>query len=402
MKRKVLLFVLAMYFCIGLCSQPALAHLTHEQLIEEVTDDQGVVYGCYNQDGYLCAGVIGYTDELAAQVIIPAEVNGYPVVSIEMNAFEGSSLNAIVMGENVKTISSEAFLDCTELARLVLTPVLRNFSNDCVSGCTALTEIVMENSDFFKTMDGVLYEKKTGGKLTLTAYPAGKTETSFTLPADVTYLSHTDFTPFGANPYLEEILVEEGSMYTSIDGILYSEEGAVLEAYPSGKKDSEFTIPDMVTEIAPFAFCETIYLKSLTIPDTVTSVGDWTHGYGSFGLDHREEPMEDFMAYCSEDSICYQKIVYKNWEDKTCYHVNINGTTATALSQKAEDDTVETAPTKGTETKSDSKKEDADTAASADKSAEKETGSLGKQIVAIIAILMIAGAAVVVLMKRKK
>ncbi len=61
---------------------------------------------------------------------------------------------------------------------------------------------------------------------------------------------------FGAVVTLTDITVSEGNTaFSSIDGVLYSEDGTVLIAYPSGRMELEFTVPDFVTAIGDYAFC---------------------------------------------------------------------------------------------------------------------------------------------------
>ena len=72
---------------------------------------------------------------------------------------------------------------------------------------------------------------------------------------------------------LTEICVSENSPYLSVDdGILYSKDKSVLYMYPSGRENVEFTVPDFVSSIAKGAFENALYLKKITIPDTVLDI----------------------------------------------------------------------------------------------------------------------------------
>lgn len=73
---------------------------------------------------------------------------------------------------------------------------------------------------------------------------------------------------------LTEIAVSENNPYLSeSDGILYSKDKSVLYMYPSGREDTEFTVPDFVSSIADGAFENNLYLKKITVPDTVLDIG---------------------------------------------------------------------------------------------------------------------------------
>jgi len=63
------------------------------------------------------------------------------------------------------------------------------------------------------------------------------------------------------NPYL-----------SSIDGVLFNEDGTVLVQYPTGSKARRYTIPSSCKEIAEyaFAFARPVELRELVIPPSVT------------------------------------------------------------------------------------------------------------------------------------
>jgi len=60
--------------------------------------------------------------------------------------------------------------------------------------------------------------------------------------------------------------------YSSQDGILYNKDKTILIAYPAGKTDKTFTIPDSVTSIVHYAFRDCTSLTSVTIPNSVTII----------------------------------------------------------------------------------------------------------------------------------
>ena len=71
---------------------------------------------------------------------------------------------------------------------------------------------------------------------------------------------------------LQSINVSEGnSNYLSCGGVLFDKSKSVLIKYPEGEKDTSYIIPDGVTSIGDFAFMYCESLKSITIPENVTS-----------------------------------------------------------------------------------------------------------------------------------
>lgn len=96
--------------------------------------------------------------------------------------------------------------------------------------------------------------------------------TSMEIPASVTAIGTLDASTLGAGRNLTGYFVDEkNTAYTSVDGILFSKDGTVLVAYPQGKNDTSYSIPESVTCIASDAFGGS-RLTSVTIPESVTSI----------------------------------------------------------------------------------------------------------------------------------
>ena len=85
---------------------------------------------------------------------------------------------------------------------------------------------------------------------------------------------------FSACNRLTSIEVDENNVYyKGIDGNLYSKDGKILVQYAIGKTDISITIPDSVTSIGDYAFSYCTSLTSIEIPDSVTSIGDYAFSY---------------------------------------------------------------------------------------------------------------------------
>lgn len=96
--------------------------------------------------------------------------------------------------------------------------------------------------------------------------------TSMEIPASVTAIGTLDASALGAGRNLTGYFVDEkNTAYTSVDGILFSKDGTVLVAYPQGKNDTSYSIPESVTCIASDAFGGS-RLTSVTIPESVISI----------------------------------------------------------------------------------------------------------------------------------
>ena len=104
------------------------------------------------------------------------------------------------------------------------------------------------------------------------AFPKPQMLTSVVIPDSVTNIS---MPAFYACPLLSDINVSENNQYyKSIDGNLYTKDGKNLIQYAMGKTDTSFTIPDSVTSIGDWAFACCWNLTSVEIPCSVTSIGN--------------------------------------------------------------------------------------------------------------------------------
>ncbi len=229
-------------------------------------------------------------------VIIPSEINGYPVTSIGSYAFSYcDSLESVTIPDSVTSIGDDAFSNCTNLASITVDENNMNYSSDEY---------------------GVLYNKD---KTTLIQYPIGNKRTSFEIPDSVTSIGSYAFyyctslasveipnsvTSIGANAFsycdslesvtipdsvksigdsafcgctgLTSITVDEANKYYSNDenGVLFNKDKTSLIQYPIGNPIAEYEIPYSVTSIGSHAFSYFTGLTSITIPDSVTSIGD--------------------------------------------------------------------------------------------------------------------------------
>ena len=94
--------------------------------------------------------------------------------------------------------------------------------------------------------------------------------TSITIPNSVTSIGIA----FDWCKKLTQINVDTANtVYSSVNGVLFSKDKTELIRYPEGKADTSYAIPNGVTSIGYWAFCDCYSLTSFTIPDSVTSIG---------------------------------------------------------------------------------------------------------------------------------
>jgi len=158
----------------------------------------------------------------------------------------------------VTVIGDRAFSDCTRLTSITIPESVTSIGDGAFSGCSSLVSITVdEDNSSFTSLDGVLFTQD--GK-TILAYPAGKAETEYIIPDSVTSIGNRAFYRCYS---LESIIIPDG--VTSIGDGAFSGCSSLVS----------INIPDSVTSIGDWAFSVCSSLTSITIPDGVTRIGNF-------------------------------------------------------------------------------------------------------------------------------
>jgi len=199
-------------------------------------------------------------DRYVGDIVIPDEVSHdgvtYKVTEIADATFNLASLiTSVTLGNNIRKIGLVAFCNCTGITEMIFPESVRTVGMAAFLGC--------ENLSFVKLNEGL--ETLQGGSF------SGCGLTEITIPSTVTKIENG---VFGLNYDLEEIIVAEGNTRFSVaDGVLYSSDLSTLYCYPGGKADEEFTIPSTTTTIYENAFEGAGLLKSVAIPESISTYG---------------------------------------------------------------------------------------------------------------------------------
>ena len=78
---------------------------------------------------------------------------------------------------------------------------------------------------------------------------------------------------FGSGSIREFNVSADNSIFSSTSRVLFNKNKTTLIQYPSGNVNTSYTVPDSVTEIGSPAFIGGLYLQSVIIPDSVTTLG---------------------------------------------------------------------------------------------------------------------------------
>ena len=248
------------------------------------------------------ATITGYTGT-ATELVIPDEIDGYPVTYIENGAFRGNtSITHVTLPETLQYIGSGSFSGCTGLLTLTLPDsVLMIFKSgfygctslkevyvgagfecldlDCFPGCTGLERIIVsEDNPYYQSIDGIVYSKDLAA---CCLCPEGKTG-SITIPETVnmvmnyTFLNCAGVTEVRIPDSVTSIGMDAFSGCSGLTAVMIGNGVTSIGSYAFSECSglTTVTIPESVTIIGNDAFSECSGLTTVTIPESVTSIED--------------------------------------------------------------------------------------------------------------------------------
>lgn len=135
--------------------------------------------------------ITGYTG-YGGDVTIPGTIDGLPVASIADGAFyNATSVNSATIPDSVTNIGSSAFYACWYLTTVTIGEGVASIGAHAFGCCRRLTAIsVATNNSTYSTLAGVLFNRS---QTTLIEYPEGKPGTAYTVPDSVTNIADYAF-----------------------------------------------------------------------------------------------------------------------------------------------------------------------------------------------------------------
>ena len=168
-------------------------------------------------------------------------------------AAHAKEITSAVVDEGIVYLGRFAFYGCENLTSVSLPATLKNIGSAAFFGCKSLTTVTLPKN---------LYEFSTG------TVPDGKGSTNMV-------------GLFGQCTALTEIKVADGNeKYKAVDGVLYVYFSTKwrLAAYPAGRTNASFDVPEQTPIILLGAFADCVHLKNVVLPVTcgeIQNSGFW-------------------------------------------------------------------------------------------------------------------------------
>jgi len=267
------------------------------------------------------ATIVGFVQAPSGDLLIPSEVDGYPVTGIRNWVYECPcdsepdlpsyhALTGVTIPPGVTHIGYGAFWECENLSVVNIPDSVTHIDEYAFWRCgitsitipasvnqiawnpfvgSALTRFdVSPLNPVYEQINGVLFDKQ---QKTLVSYPSAK-KGPYVIPEGVTSIGErafyecsgitnltipASFDSIEWNPFVGGAISGfdvslDSSIYEQIDGVLFDKQQKALVSYP-GAREGSYVIPDGVTGIGSLAFYECGGITTVTIPGSVTTIG---------------------------------------------------------------------------------------------------------------------------------
>lgn len=243
-KRKILAFGIILCMLFALATMPASAE-TEGYYTYTVSNGE--------------ATITGADSSISSDITIPDTLGGYPVTSIGDSAFfDCENITSITIPNSVTSIGSGAFSYCLNLESVTIPDSVTSIGYSAFSFCENLTSISIGNG--VTSIEFSMFE--------------GCPFTNISIGNSVTNI---DNQLLMCLPNLTGIEVSQNNQtYSSKDGVLFNKDKTTLVFCSKGKTGS-YSIPNSVTSIGDWAF-ESCHLTSIGIPNSLMSIGDYAFG----------------------------------------------------------------------------------------------------------------------------
>jgi len=180
------------------------------------------------------------------------------LTSIQNYAFLGTGLTKLVLPEGVTEIGVYSFASCQSMTSAVLPQSLTVIAERAFQSCIALEDLTV--SDSLERIETYAFCNCSSLK-------------SFVVPDSL-----TEFEPgavSGCASLVAFIVSAGNTSFCAIDGVLFTKDRRELVQYPAGKTDSSYSVPDGTERIRWGSFFRCRNLTEVGLPAGLLEIDDW-------------------------------------------------------------------------------------------------------------------------------
>lgn len=193
-----------------------------------------------------------------AVLTLPTQLDAHPITGIKGYSFWDTSFDSVVsleIPEGYTEIDSYAFQNGLRLKTVKLPSTLKRIGSCAFNGTQSLR--CVELPEGFTTLDDLAFHNSA--------------LESINIPDTVTELGDN---PFAGCKQLHDITFsDQQPALRWTDGVLTNREGAVLLVYLASRTDTQYSVPEEILDIAPYAFAGSP-LRTVTLPEELKAIGE--------------------------------------------------------------------------------------------------------------------------------
>ncbi len=215
-----------------------------------------------------------YKNKTLEQIYIPDTVT-----DIGEEAFKYcTGLRYVLMLANVSTVPAEMFSECTNLSLVKLSDSIIRIGAYAFQNCKNLITLI---GKLAYTSDGdIAIANQQYNQFEIPSSIEEIGEGAFQGCDSISIIEIDGDVLIGTDAYnscssLSEIIISDSNTkFSSENGVLFNKDKTKLIFYPPNKSDTSYVIPSTVKELSENAFDNCKRLNSITIPNSVTNVGE--------------------------------------------------------------------------------------------------------------------------------